>query len=291
MSLRRGRRRTITKTIAFSAWMIVVAIVLLWQTVSYRGAMAVVGEWQYNTFGRQYPTFNFVFLVFALTLPGYLLFLKPRTRSSSEQPEAATFRSALTLLKVMFGAAIGFGAATLVTLAVMLTLPGSTGVVQRIDLANPNLLPPREGPTQISGSIIYERTAGFDEDLLLTRRTYRFAPIVGSRQNANDVQFFVQIPPVDDQSRRGTTTMNGVLKRNGLPGELVRLFRYAGFNLTEPHYVLYAEPTAMRWPYLMTMVQFMIGALLALIIGLLQQRRVRSIDRDIHEPVAQETVE
>ncbi len=67
MSLRRGRRRAITKTIAFSAWMVVVAIVLLWQTISYRGAMAVVGEWQYNTFGRQYPTFNFVFLVFAMT--------------------------------------------------------------------------------------------------------------------------------------------------------------------------------------------------------------------------------
>lgn len=281
VSRKRQRRWAVVKTVGFSVWMAIVALVLLWQTASYRGVMALIGEWQFDAFGRQYPTFNYVLLVFLLCLPGYLLFLKPRKRAVTEQAEAATFRSARTLLKAIIGGALGLGAAAIVVLIVMLFLPSSSGEPQRLDLSHPMISVPREGPTILSGAILYERTAGFDEDLLLTRRTYRFAPIVAARGGA-DVQFFVQLPPVDDRSRAGTTTMAGVLKRDGLPGELVRLFRYAGFEIAEPNYVLFVEPAAMRWPYLMAMLQLAIGALFALVVALLQRRRVRRIDHLIH---------
>lgn len=282
-SRRRHRRWAVARTTGFSLWLAAVALFLLWQAARYRGIMSLVGEWQFNAFGRHYPTFNYVLLVFLLCLPGYLIFLRPRERAPEERPEAGLLRSATTFLKALLGAALGLGATILLILVAMLFLPRESGEAQSIDLRRPPSVV-REGPATVSGTIIYERTAGFDEDLLLARRSFRFAPIVGQRDDPDAVRFFVQLPPVDDRTRGGVASMSGVLKRNGLPGEIVRLFRYAGFRVEEPHYVLFAEPSAMRWPYLSAMVQLAIGAALALLIGLLQRRRVHRIDHRVHHP-------
>ena len=108
--------------------------------------------------------------------------------------------------------------------------------------------------------------------------------MVGGRQGPNELKYFIQFAPTDVRAGTGTVSMTGVLKRNGLPGEIVRLFRYAGYQVDEPHYVLFVEPAAMRWPYLATAVQLLIGALLVLALGLFQRRRVRHIDQRIHQP-------
>ena len=278
----RQRRGAVAKIIGLSIWIVVVTLVLLWQATSYRGIMALIGEWQFNAFGRHYPTFNYVLLVFLLCLPGYLLFLRPRKRAVAERPEAATFRSARALFKAIVAATIGLGVAALVILIVMLFLPRENGPGQTIDLGRPAPAVLAEGPATISGRILYERTAGFDEDMLFTRRSFRFAPIVGPRQTSSDIRFFVQLPPFDATARGPAASMTGVLKRNGLPGEIVRLFRYAGFQVEEPNYVLFVEPAAMRWPYWTLIVQFLVGAVLALMIGLVQRRRTQKIDQAIH---------
>ncbi|WP_375396515.1 hypothetical protein [uncultured Sphingomonas sp.] len=263
--------------------MALVALFLLWQTISYWGIMSLVGEWQFNAFGRHYPTFNYVFLVFILCLPGYFVFLRPSRVTATDRPEAAVFRSARAFMVAVFATAIGLVLAAIVILFAMLLLPGNTGPMQRIDLAKPAVTLPRDGPTQVSGLVLYERTAGFDEDLILTRQTYRFAPVVGSRGAANELQIFVQLPPVDEATRGGLVSITGILKRDGLPGEIVRLFRYAGFQVDRPHYVLFVDPAAMRWPYIMALVQFAVGAVLALCVGLFQRRRVRRIDTVVHQ--------
>ncbi len=262
--------------------MALVAIVLVWQSADYFGIMSLIGEWQFNALGRHYPTFNYVLLTFLLCLPGYLLFLKPRQRAETEQAEAAVLRSARVMLKAMVGAAIGLGVGALVTLVLVLLLPSASGERQQIDLARPALTLPGQGPAQITGSVLYDRTAGFDEDIFFFKHTYRFAPIVGAGQDATDLRYFIQLPPVNDRTRAGVGPYVGVLKRDGLPGEVVRLFRYAGFTLENPHFVLYMEPSAMRWPYLMGMLQFAIGAIVALLAGLAQRGRVRRVDRAIH---------
>ena len=164
----------------------------------------------------------------------------------------------------------------------MLFLPRDSGPRQLIDLSQPVPAVLAEGPATITGRVIYERTAGFDEDMLLARRSFRFAPVVGPGQRIGDLRFFVQLPPFDNQSRGAALAMSGVLKRNGLPGEVIRLFRYAGYQVEEPNYVLFVEPSAMRWPYLTLMIQFVIGALLASVVGLVQRRRVQAIDRTVH---------
>ena len=276
------RRGAVARTVGFSLWMLFVALFLLWQATSYRGIMSLVGEWQFDVIGRHYPTFNYAVLVFLLCLPGYLLFLRPRKRVDSERPEAAIFRSARTMLRAMIAAAIGLAVAALVTLVVMLMLPGTAGETQLIDLSKPVPAVLAQGPATLRGQIVYERTAGFDEDMLLVRRNFRFAPVVGPQQPPETLRFFVQLPPVTDQTRSGPLAMTGVLKRNGLPGEIIRLFRYAGYQIDDPYYVLYLDPAAMRWPYWTLIAQFVIGAVLALLFGLVQQRRVKVIDRQVN---------
>lgn len=291
--IRRGRQRrwAVAKMIGFSLWMAIVSLVLLWQQASYNGVMALIGEWQFNAIGRQYPTFNYVLLVFVLCLPGYLLFLRPRRHVTLDSLPAATFRSARTLLRAILATALGLAAAALVIVVAMLFLPPTAGAMQQIDLTRPITSLPAQGPTTLTGAVLYERTAGFDEDLLLARRSFRFAPVVGARDDAGEVQFFVQLAPVTDRAAPVVSNVTGILKRNGLPGELVRLFRYAGFHFAEPHYVLFTEPSAMRWPYIAAMVQLLIGALFTLAIALLQQRRVRRIDHIVHSPNHSKTTE
>ena len=281
-SRRRLRRISTAKVAGFIIWMALVALFLLWQATTYQGIMSFVGEWQFNAVGRHYATFNYVFLVFLLCLPGYLLFLRPGRRPGTERPEASLFRSARAFLRTLIGISAALGASVLFALGLMLRLPSQQGPVRRVDAAQPNAVPPEEGPTILSGQIIYERTAGFDEDLLFAKRSFRFAPVVGSRQGSNEIRYFVQLPPADEHGQVSDTPMVGVLKRNGLPGEVLRLFRYAGYQVDDPNYVLFIEPSAMRWPYIATIVQFVVGALLALGVALLQRRRVRQIDRRVH---------
>ncbi|WP_425228637.1 hypothetical protein [Sphingomonas sp.] len=286
-SRRTQQRLSVTRIAGFAAWVVIVGLFLFWQAAKYEGIMSLIGEWQFNAFGRHYATLNYVLLVLLLCLPGYLIFLRPRALAEDDRPDALLFRSARTFLRAVIGAVIGMGAIALLILVMMLLLPSERGPVQHIDLTRPALTEPHEGPTELSGTVLYERTAGFDEDMLVARRTFRFAPVVGARQGGNELRYFVQFAPADARTNAGAMTMTGVLKRNGLPGEIVRLFRYAGYQVDQPHYVLFAEPAAMRWPYITTAVQLVIGALLALALGLFQRRRVRRIDRQVHgEPVS-----
>ncbi|HVF92864.1 MAG TPA: hypothetical protein VM900_00965, partial [Sphingomonas sp.] len=54
---------------AVACWAIVVAFVLLWQLVAYRGLIALAAEWQFDTFGRYYPALTYVLLVVVLGSP------------------------------------------------------------------------------------------------------------------------------------------------------------------------------------------------------------------------------
>jgi hypothetical protein len=270
----RQRRGELTKFTLFSIWIAVVSIVLLWQASHYTGVMAVFSEWQFNAIGRHYPTFNYVLLIFLCGLPGFLLFFRPRKRSSVSRDGFVTVRSAKIFMRAIFGVAVGLGIACLAVLVATLFLPNGSGSVQQIALSQSLGALPHEGQTVLSGQIIYERTAGFDEDLIVTRRNSRYAPIVPPGGQTKDLQFFVQLPPVNDSDRSGMASMTGILKQNGLPGALVRLFRYAGYRVENPHFVLFADAAAMRWPYLLTAFQLGFGALLAAAVGLLQRRRV-----------------
>ncbi len=268
-----SRRRQEIKSIGLSAWALFVALILLWQSVTYRGLIAFIGEWQFDTFGRYYPTLTYVLLVALLTSPALLVFRRPRRRPE-ERRHTATLRSALIFQRVMFGAAAFLAATAAISLLAMAFLPNDRGPIQVITLDNPPLTQPREGATTLSGSILYVRTAAFDEDLVVARHNMRFAPMIAPGDDGHDLQYFVELPPVTDaESRRAVVSMTGILKQGGLPGEVIRLYRYAGHRVEKPYYVLFSRRSALWWPHLQVAAQFGLGAVGFLLIALWQRRR------------------
>ena len=264
--------------VAFSLWVALVSLYFLWETAGYRGITAVLAEWQFDNFGRYYPTLTYALVVFILSFPGYLLFLKPR-RAEVSQPSAVAMRSGYVFSRALTGVAIGLAATAIFTFLAMLWLPGSQGEVQHYNVQGGNAALPREGPTELSGAIAYDRVAAFDQELIVARRNTRFAPVSATGAQTGPVQFFIELPPIDQPAASKIATMSGVLRQGGLPGEIVRLYRYAGYDIERPYFVLFVDPAAMRWPYISAAIQLLIAAILAGLVAMFQSRRWRRIGR------------
>jgi hypothetical protein len=262
-------------------WAAVVALFFLWEIVQYHGAMALLAEWQFNTFGHYYPSVTYLALVAALASPGLLLFMRVRRRDSEQRLAAATLRSATVFRRIVLGIGVACLLAAFATLLLALALPTSAGGPRRIDLGQPIVALPEEGATMIDGAILYDRTTAFNEDLVIARRNLRFAPIVPPRSATSDLQFFVELPSASAPQAAGAGSMTGVLKKNALPGEILQLYRYAGYRVEPPYFVLFASEEAMRWPYFKVASELGIIALLFLTIGLWQHRRVKWLENAV----------
>lgn len=277
----RSRRQRIVKFGAAVAWVALVGLVLLWQTATYDSAMSVAAEWQFNAIGRYYPVLSYLVIVLALTLPLLLLF--GRARPPVGRPiDTALFRSLHSFSRALFGFAGVVAVLAAGVLLSILWLPDDKGPPQDVVLDQAVVLP-REGLTRLTGNIAYDRTSAFDEDLIVARRNRRFAPMTAPGTNARDLQFFVELPPATEANRGGVRTMTGVLKRDGLPGEIVRLYRYAGYRVEEPLYVLFTGTRSLRWARLVIAGELLIAAILVGLLGLWQRRRTQKIARLIDE--------
>jgi uncharacterized membrane protein len=273
----RRRKSGRIKALLFAFWVTVVSVVALWQSLNYDGVMAIFAEWQFNMIGLYYPSLTYVVVIAILTLPGYLLFLRPRQRDGDETTEAYILRSARSFLRALIGVAAGLGLAGLALLFAMSMLPTSSGVLQRIALDKALVALPREGLTELNGAVRYDRVVAFDTDQGVAGRSARYAPIVAPGSLDRAIQFFVELPPVDKATRGGTTTMTGILKKSALPGEVVQLYRYAGYRVETPFFVLHSDAASLRRPYLVVVTQLVIGILIALILAGFQWRRVRRL--------------
>lgn len=262
-------------------WGTLVSLFFLWEIVTYSGAMALLAEWQFNLFGSFYPSATYLALVAVLASPGLLLFLRVRRRDSDQRLGLATLRSAAIFRRVVFGIGAACLGAAAVALVFVLLLPTASGEPQRIDLTQPVVSLPHEGAATIAGAILYDRTAAFNEDVIVARHALRFAPIVAPGSTGTDLQFFVELPPETVPHAGGTTAMTGILKRSALPGELVRLYRYAGYSVEPPYYVLFASDTALRWPYFELAIEFAIGAILFFALGFWQHRRMKWLEKAV----------
>ncbi len=274
---RRGRIRA-----SVGAWGIIVALFLLWQTLTYRGLMALAAEWQFNTFGRYYPSLTYILLAVVIGSPVFWLLHKRRpqpgadTRASAYEEEWGL--PGLTFIRTMLGIGIGCLLTALVVLIAMMSLPGDSGPVERIALGSPAAsAKPRTGPTILVGRVVRERTAGLNQELLVSRRTMRFAPMLTPGIGPQAVRFFVEIGPNENAATlRPDGLREGILREGGLPGELEKLFRYAGYDLARPYYTLFATRDALQWPYRVAATQLaLVGLTCLLAAGLLHLRRER----------------
>lgn len=270
------RRRRVRALLA--AWGAVAAAFLLWQTLTYRGLMALAAEWQFNTFGRYYPSLTYILLAALLASP-VLWLLRGRRRAAVPDavPAGVTALPGRGFIRSILGVAGGCFAACLVVLIAMASLPGDTGPVQRLVLGTPAATAPGTGPTILVGTVVRERTAGLNQELLVARRTMRFAPMLTPGAGQEPVRYFVEIGPNEDAATlRPDGLREGILRRHGLPGELEKLFGYAGFDAARPYYTLFATRAGLTWSYRVAATQLALGGLVCLVVaGLLHLRRER----------------
>lgn len=280
VSLSNSRKQRV-KAVFFAIWTAIVAVALAEQFIHYYGLVAFVDEWQFGLFGRAYPLIGFVIPAAVLASPGLVFFWRARTRSSAERLAGATIKSAVVFSRVLLGVAACFGFGALIFLIASLQVPGDPDLDQRIDLGKPVIAVPMEGPTSITGSLIYGQTAVFDQSLLFMRKSQRFAPIVPLGATSNDLQFFVELPAaVNAESLRDISTVRGILQRNALPGELVSLYRYAGFRVEPPYYVLFLDKSSVSWPQRRTALMLFLISLIFCGLMLLQWRRIKGLEKN-----------
>lgn len=281
ISLSNSRKQR-TKAALLAVWTAVVAVIFAWQFVHYRGIVALVSEWQFGLFGRAYPLLGFLVPTALLASPGLILFWRARKRKSDERLAGATIRSAVAFARVLFGVAAWFGLAALVFLIASFNVSGNPDLGQRIDLAKPLIAVPVEGQTTITGSLLYAQTAALDQNVIFIRKSQRFAPIVAPAAATNDLQFFVELPvSANAESVRQISSVRGILQRNALPGEIVRLYRYAGFRVEEPYYVVFLDKQSIAWPRQRTAILLLLIGSVFGVLGLLQRRRIRRLNADL----------
>lgn len=288
LATRGSRRNKAAWKIALVAiWIALVCLVLLWQSANYESVMSVIAEWQFNAIGRYYPALSYLLVVLALTLPAMFLFRRPRP-PRGRALDAELVRSTTTFSRALFGLAGAIAVLAVGILLSILRLPDDSGPLQdfRIDAAVAAL--PHEGLTRLTGAIAYERTTALDENLLIASHKRLFAPILAPNSDPSDLQFFVELSPTPNTSRGAVRSVTGVLQRGGLPGEIIRLYRYSGHRVEEPYFVLFRGTRSIRWARFVIAGELVIAALLVAALGLWQRFRSRRLLSSIRAEPARE---
>ncbi|MGT2514678.1 hypothetical protein ACVOMT_11015 [Sphingomonas panni] len=265
-------------------WVLVVLLYFLWEMLHYSGLYATLAEWQFDQFGQFAPTLTFVLPVLLFASPALLL-LRDRhqrddPRYADQSPVVAAHISAVRFRQFLFVVASALLSAAVVIALVALTRTADRRA-DRIVTADPaGVTAADSGAAKLRGTILYDRTAAFAQNLLVTRRGVRFAPIVaaGTYPAMPQIAYFVELEP-RDQARmtpnERVEDRTGTLVRNNLPGSIERLYRYAGLRVTRPYYVLYNSTRTMRAPYWVVAAQLTLAGLVMLIAGLLQTVHLR----------------
>lgn len=236
--------------------MVVVGFVT-WQSSTYSGIVALLAEWQFTAFGVYRPLLTLCLLVAGLVLlPPLCAWLlrsgarrRGRDRSNSLHGairSAERFRNVLLLASLCCLVACG------VVLALARALPTDSGNVQHLTASVSTPAAPTEGLSRVSGTILYDKTVEFEENLWFIRYKMHFAPIVDHGAGDRAVRYFIELPSGEKAAPAPALAAHegrGILKRQGLPGELVRLYQNAGYSVASPNYVLFRSPEIMRWPY------------------------------------------
>ncbi len=251
-----------------------IGLVILWLTVSYRGIVALAAEWQFDTFGRYYPSATYMLYLLLLLVPLWLFVVvrrRVRRRRGVVDSVPDPIHTALVIRSIFLVLASGCLVVAVISLLSMLALPSATGDVQKVQVRSTPNSQIRQGPTQLVGSINYLRTAAFDQDLWLLRRSTRFAPMNGIGSDGRTVRFFIELSPEERSSVSSMELRNGILRLHGLPGELIRLYRYVGYSIDEPYYVLFSSAESMRWPYFVVAGEYVLAGALFAVFALLQR--------------------
>lgn len=288
----RTRRRIVTTLLQL--WLIAVLVFFLWEAMTYRGFYAALSEWQFDTLGHAMPILTYVALTLVFALPCIWL-LKGNGESegvSARQDRADALDAAIRFRKILSLLAAGLATVAVGTAIYALIIPGMTDKPVPVAVDTARASPPENGATALTGVVMTNRIAKFHHNLLFVRRDVLFAPVVGSPGATGPLTYFAELPGGAASTTGGrTATMTGILRRDGLPGPIERLYRYAGYQVGKPHFVLFASLATIRLAYFVAAAQLGIFGLIALAAALFQQRHVRNLRRASTLPSKEETAQ
>jgi len=293
-------------------WLALVGYYFLREALSYRGFVADLAEYQFTHFDRYWPTFTFLALTALCTAPFFavLWIIRARQKSSEHYGPARVDDQRIMLGRVgrlqNFFAGVSIGCLICVGLIAFqaLTLPSDKFGPRSIVIGSPDALGPADGRAVLTGTVDVGETAQFNEDLIVVKRTFYFAPIRSGPNDTSPLKYFVQVrrvdpkgqgrfnpivfPQGDDKVRawrfhvKGIAFrpyMDGVLQRGALPGEIANLYRYAGYDVDRDNYVLFSSNEPIRWRLQMLAGEFLIASILSALVALLFTRRRRKIHK------------
>ena len=296
----------------FGLWLALVGYFFLRQSLGYRGLIGRLAEYQFAHFDRYWPTFTFGVLTALCTLPFMVVLWLIRQRQKRSErfgparvDDHRILLGRISRLQNFFaGLAIGCVVCAGIIAYQMLSLPSDQYEPRSIVIGSPDALGPADGRAVLTGYVDIGETAQFNEDLILVKRTLYFAPIRSGPKDKSPFKYFVQVrrddargkgpfnpivfPEGDDKVRAWrfrvkdiafTPYLNGVLQRGALPGEIVNLYRYAGYDVDRDNYVLFASNEPIRWRLQMLAGEFLIAAVVAALVALLFARRRRAVRR------------
>lgn len=303
------RRNIVPVSVTFA---IVIFLLLLPQSVFYRGLVSILAEWQFIWFGRYFPILTMALPIILLTLLLLLvlwLVLRRKSNEDDEQPEPSlaeqlalsVTRTRLAMRSFFVLAGLGLLGAV-VSLILMARLPDDGGERQEIAVGAIPFAVPREGAARLSGTLDWQKLATIDRNLVLANQRTYFIPIVSRIADRKSTRYFVQVfrpefvlpanrlpgivPEKDKLLENGrivptrdgpANTVTGTLRQDGLPDEIVRLYEKTGLEVHPDHYVLYRKTADLRWPYWIAALEFLLFATGAGILAFFQRRQLRRL--------------
>ena len=289
-------------------WIAVVSLFFLFQALDYRGIIARLAEWQFLHFDRYWPTLTFVAVTALFSTPLIIAvwLLRVRQRRTESFGPARTddlriVKGRLARLQGFFaGICAGSLLAAVIVIILRLQLPSEEGTPRSVVVGSPDAIAPVEGRTVITGAVDLRETSQFNEDLLLVKRTLYFAPVKSGPDAQEPLRYFVEVrrnditgdfhpiefPKEEDLVRVWrfqlshlvfTPYMNGILRRQALPGEIVNMYRHAGYRVEDDNYVLFSNIGKLTWRYNVLAAEFGISAIISAIAAFIFGRRRRAV--------------
>ena len=283
MDVRRTSRRDRLWIWLARLWIGAIIVFSVWETINYTGAVAFFAEWQYDKLGSFYPAITCLLMILFLSLP-LLLIARWRQKYSKGQanPESAPLSADRMAASRWRN---GFIVAALITACAILVigiftffLPDDSEPVRLLtvtEATTPSML----GATELHGKVLYDKIAVFNEDTLLSHSRDRFAPVVAEGANQANFRYFVELPS-DSQGRRAhDNAYRGVLRRGGLPGDLEKIYKYAGYKISDDYYTLFSSRSSMQREYLMYMTELTVLLIFFVVMQFIFQRRIQKIEK------------
>lgn len=273
--------------IASAALALLVMLLFLWWASHYVSLVERLGEWQFDTFGRYFPSLTVVLAVAVLGLPLALLVAwrrnerrKQAARDGLMSPQDRVLIAINGALRgrIFFLVVAAFAAVwAIAALLSLLVLPTSEGAVATI--TGSEIKGIGEGPARYAAGRTLDRVGRLEERVGLFHRVTYVAPVrpVGAR--TGPIRFFTEVDRLAGQQPRFSPIKQGILVDRGLPGELVNLYRGVGLPTNDRPFLLVRDLPWLRWRPLVLAGQLALLALGAFGASWLLRRQAGRLDR------------